>query len=171
MKKAASRRLSSFSITQWLNDSMTQFSDSPEVVFLLRLFVMRCGIDGKRHPEGIRLRCHGKGLRQLWFECRGIYHRFVCRDDRLYQRSRGTRGLVRVADEFEQVMILDVLDLVGEADEAAVDIVERPTIELIAELFAPHTESVTAGVLAQHQFRVRHAYRLRRHDFVGQRIL
>ncbi len=68
-------------------------------------------------------------------------------------------------------MILDVLDLVGQSDEAAIDVIEGAAVELVAELFAANGEGVTAGVLAQDEFGIGHADRLRRHDFVGQRVL
>src|SRR5258706_9777718 len=67
-------------------------------------------------------------------------------------------------------MIFDVLDLIGEPDEADIDVVEGAAVELIAELFASDGKRVTSGVLAQHEFGVRHADRLRSHDLVGQRI-
>jgi len=77
---------------------------------------------------------------------------------------------VRVADQFEQVVIFDVFDFIGEADKAAIDVVERATIELVAELFAADGECMTAGVLAQHEFGVGHADGFRSHDLVGQGI-
>ncbi len=52
-----------------------------------------------------------------------------------------------------------------------VDVIESAAIELVAQLFAPDAESVSARVLAQHQFRIGHSHRLWRHDFVGQGIL
>ena len=57
---------------------------------------------------------------------------------------------MRVANQFEQMMILDVLDFVREADEAAVNIIQRATVKLVAQLFAANGQSMTAGVFAQH---------------------
>ena len=57
---------------------------------------------------------------------------------------------MRIADQLEEVVIFHVLDLVGEAHEAAVDVVEGTAIELITELFAAHAQGVTSGMLAQH---------------------
>ena len=57
-----------------------------------------------------------------------------------------------VADQFEQVMIFHLFDLVGQTDEAAIDVVEGAAVELVAELFAADGEGVAAGMLAQHEF-------------------
>ena len=70
---------------------------------------------------------------------------------RFDQRSRRRSRLVGVADQLEQVMIFHVLDLVGEPDEAAIDVVEFAPVELVAELFAAQAERVASGMLAQHQ--------------------
>ena len=75
-----------------------------------------------------------------------------------------------VANQLQKVVIFDMLDFVGQTDEAAVDFVERAAVELIAQLFAADGKRVTAGMLAQHEFGIGHAYRLRRHDFICQRI-
>src|SRR6266496_3381863 len=96
---------------QSLNDQITQFPNplhAPEIVFLLRLFVV--GIAGywQRHAERIRLRAHWKrlrGLRQI-----RIHHSPLGRRDWFDQRSRRSRGLVRVANQFQQMVILDMLD-------------------------------------------------------------
>ncbi len=68
-------------------------------------------------------------------------------------------------------MIFDLLDLVSEADEASIDVIKGTAVELVAELFAADGERVTAGMLPKHKFGIWDADRLRRHDFVSQRIL
>ena len=75
------------------------------------------------------------------------------------------------ADQLQEVMVLNILDLVREQNKAAVNFVKRATLELVAELFATKTQRVTSGMLAQYQLGIGHADRLRCHDLVGQRIL
>ncbi len=67
--------------------------------------------------------------------------------------------------------VLHTLDAIGQNDKPAIDLVEFAAFEVVSQLLAAQCERVTAGVLAQHQARIRHANRLRRHDLVGQRIL
>ena len=62
-----------------------------------------------------------------------------------------------IADQLQQMVIFDVLDLISEPDKAVIDVVEGATVKLIAELFAACSERVPSGVLAQHEFRIRHA--------------
>src|SRR5215831_11483871 len=68
-------------------------------------------------------------------------------------------------------MIVNVLDLVGQHHEPAIDFIQITTLELVAELLATQTECMTPGMLTQNQLRVRNADRTRRHDFVRQRVL
>ena len=91
--------------------------------------------------------------------------------NRLEQRRGRGRRLVGVANQFQQVMIFDVLDLVGQPHKAAVDVIECAAVKLVAELFAANVERVTTGMLAQHQLRIGHAHGLRRHNLISQRIL
>ena len=76
-----------------------------------------------------------------------------------------------VSDQFEQMAVLHLFNAVGKNDKPAIDLIEFAPLKLVSQLFAPQSQRVAAGVLAQHQPRIRHAHRLRRHDFVGQRIL
>ena len=68
------------------------------------------------------------------------------------------------------MMIFHMLNVVGQPEKTAVDVIESAAIELVAQLFAADAESVSALVLAQHELRSAHSHRLRRHDFVGQGI-
>src|SRR5205807_8812205 len=123
---------------------------APEVVFLLLIMNM---IGWNGDAEGIGL-SHGK---RPW-ELRGRGGTSCgcnCCGQRLEERSGRGGGLVGVADQFEQVMIFDVLDFIGEADEAAIDVIECAAVELVAKLFAADGERVTSRVLAQHEFGVR----------------
>src|SRR3954469_10941997 len=75
------------------------------------------------------------------------------------------------AHQFEQMVVVNRLDLIRENHEAAVDFIELPAFEVITKLFATQTQRMPPRMLTQYQFRVRHTYRLRRHDFVRQAIL
>src|SRR5467141_4086664 len=109
--------------------------------------------DRNRRAEGVALRRHGK-LPNRFMACGvgGSGDRQRNRFDgnslsrRLDQRSRGRGRLVGVADELQQVMIFDVLDLISEPNKAVIDVVEGATVKLIAELFAPYAERVPPGV-------------------------
>ena len=57
-----------------------------------------------------------------------------------------------IANQFEQMMIFDLLDFVRQADKAAINIVERAAVELVAELFAAQAKRMTPRVLTQHEF-------------------
>lgn len=127
---------------------INQELDAPEVVFLL-LIMNVISLDGD--AEGVGL-SHGKGPGRL--RARGGTYCGCgcdCCGQRLEEGSGGGGGLVGVADQFEQVMIFDVFDLIGEADEAAIDVVEGAAVELVAELFATDGERVTSGVLAEYE--------------------
>ena len=49
-------------------------------------------------------------------------------------------------------MIFHMLNVVGQPEKTAVDVIESAAIELAAQLFAADAESVSARVLAQHSF-------------------
>src|SRR3984885_13109094 len=155
------RRLSQHESCEGVRESL----HAPEIIFLL-LIVMVLGRDGD--TEGVGLRRHRK--RPHWFGTRAGSGRDR-RGQRLEQRSRRSGWLVSVADRLQKVMIFDMFDLVGQADEAAVDVIEGAAVELIAELFAADGEGVTAGVLAEYESGIGHADGLRGHVFVGQRVL
>ena len=63
--------------------------------------------------------------------------------------------LLGLLDKLDQMMIFDFLDFVCQHDETTVDLVQFATVELEAEFRATQSESVTPGVLAQHQATVR----------------
>lgn len=52
------------------------------------------------------------------------------------------RLLPSCGDQFQQMMIFDLFDLVGKHDEAAVDFVELVTIKLMAQLLTAQAERV-----------------------------
>ena len=66
--------------------------------------------------------------------------------------------------------VLNLLDAVGENHKFAIHLIQFAAFELVPQLLAAQSQCVTAGVLAQHQPRIWHAHRLRRHDFIRQRI-
>src|SRR5216684_5364399 len=100
--------------------------------------------------EAVCLR-HGKGPGWLRARGGGTYCGCDCCGKRLEERSGRGGGLVGVADQFEQVMIFDVFDFIGETDEAAVDVVEGAAVELVAELFTTDGKRVASGVLAEYE--------------------
>src|SRR6202030_580271 len=120
--REASRRSLNYTITKLPNSL-----DSPEIVFLLRLFVLRiAAVNGHPDSERIRLRTQWKGLLRfrLWHRRRSIDDRRLCWSKRLNQRRRRARGLVCVADQFQQVMIFHMFNLVCQTDKATVNIVQ-----------------------------------------------
>jgi len=130
---------------------------APEVVFLLRLFVVSIAVNRDRHAKRIRLRPHRKRLHWLQrrfgrkFRGRSVYHSRLCRNNLLNERRRLPRRLMGVANQFEQVVIFHVLDLVRQPHKAPVDVVERAPIELISQLFTPDAERMSPRMLAQYQ--------------------
>ena len=74
-------------------------------------------------------------------------------------------------DQRFDVLVVDLLLLVGQRLEAHEGIFELVAGELIAQLFQLVHESVAAGVLAHDQRGLFHADVFRRHDLVGLRIL
>src|SRR5216683_871567 len=52
---------------------------------------------------------------------------------------------VGFVDQAEQVVIVNVLDLVGEDHEFAIDLIEFAALEMIAELIAAQAEGVASG--------------------------
>src|SRR5208282_447389 len=76
-----------------------------------------------------------------------------------------------VLNQFQQMTVLHLLDAVGKHYKPAIDLIEFAALKLVSQLFAAQSQSVAAGVLAQHEPRVRCSHRLWRHDFVGQWIL
>ena len=55
---------------------------------------------------------------------------------------------VGFVDQAEQVVIVNLLDLVGEDHEFAIDFIELPPLEVIPKLIAAQAEGVAAGVFA-----------------------
>ena len=61
---------------------------------------------------------------------------------------------VGFVDQAEQVVIVNVLDLVGEDYEFAIDFVQLAALEMVAELVAAQAEGVASGVLAEDELRI-----------------
>jgi len=82
------------------------------------------------------MRTYRKRLHRLWLRFgrgrRGVDDSSLRGNNRLDERRRRARGLVRVANQFEQMVIFNVLDLIRQSNEAAVDIVESAAVELVA---------------------------------------
>ena len=68
-----------YKITQLLN-----FLDSPQIIFLLRLLVVRFGVNRQGHAECVAM---GECNRLLRLMSRRIHHCLVCGHDGLDQRS------------------------------------------------------------------------------------
>ena len=51
---------------------------------------------------------------------------------------------MRVANQFQQMVIFHMLDLVRQPDESPVDIIQTSAIKLVAQLVASDAESVTS---------------------------
>ena len=66
---------------------------------------------------------------------------------------------------------LDGLLAIGVRDDGLVDLIELGAIEREADLLAAALHGVAAGMLAEHQRRLRHADFLGPHDLVGPAIL
>lgn len=122
----------------------------PEIVLLLRLLLMSFAVGRNRGTERITIGSDGERFFRIyhWSTHDGGIGGV---DDWLNQRRSCHGGLVRIADQLEQVMILDVFNLVGQADETAVYVVERAAVELIAELLAAHRQGMASGVFAEDQ--------------------
>ena len=73
------------------------------------------------------------------------------------RRQWGTL-LIR-GNQFQQVVVLDSLNLIRENDEAPVDFVQLVAIEMVAQLFAAQAERVPPRMFAEHKFGIRHSYR------------
>src|ERR1700752_4733362 len=97
-----------------------------------------------RHPnsERVRLRTQGERLRRFRLRHRrwSIDDSRLGRSKRLNQRRRRARRFVCVANEFQQMMIFDMLNLVCQPDKTAVDVIQSAAIELVAQLFAAYAE-------------------------------
>src|SRR5208337_1529640 len=70
------------------------------------------------------------------------------------------RAAADILNQFEQVAVLNLLDAVGQYYKPAIDLIEFAAFKLVSQLFAAQSERVAAGVLAQHQPRIRHPDRL-----------
>src|SRR6266852_5086497 len=70
----------------------------------------------------------------------------------------------------DQILIVDSLLSISQLRKASIYSVQLINVEQVAEFFVAQGQSVTAGVLAQHEFVSRNSDRLRRHDLVTERI-
>jgi hypothetical protein len=77
----------------------------------------------------------------------------------------------RIADEFQEVVIVHNLHMVGQCEEEAIYLIEFPAIQLKAQPLAAQPEGMKPGMLPSHQPRARDADGLRGHDFIGRWIL
>src|SRR5712692_1079277 len=99
------------------------------------------------------------------FRVRGSGHRSFALNP---SRRNAMAFAVGFVDQAEQVVIVDVLDLVGENHELAIDFIEFAALEVISELIAAQAEGVASGVLAENPLRIRDYDRLRGLDFHRQ---
>src|SRR5438067_4473152 len=140
---------------------------APEVVFLLQI-VLRSRNRIQADDAEIRRRAHRKRLAWQLF-CAGCDSGSLFR---FHPSRRNAMALaVSFANQFEQVMIVHSLNLIGQNHKATIDFVEFAPLKTITELLTTKTERMPPRVLAEHQFRIRDAHRLRSHDFVGEAIL
>src|SRR5438874_892441 len=86
-------------------------------------------------------------------------------------RGNAMTFAVGLVNKPQQMMIVNMLDLVGQNYKFAIDLIEFSALEVIAKLLASQAQSVPPGVFAEHQLRVWHSHRLRRHDFIRQAVL
>ncbi len=78
---------------------------------------------------------------------------------------------ISLMNQSQQVMVMHMLDLICQHHKITVDLIQFAPLEVITKLLAAQTESVTPGVLSQHQLRIWHPNRLWCHDFIRQPVL
>src|SRR5215468_5950287 len=78
---------------------------------------------------------------------------------------------IALANQLQQMMIVDVLDFVSKDYKAAINLIQLAALEVISKLLASQTQCVTARVLAKNELRIRNADRLWSHDLVRQAVL
>ena len=65
-------------------------------------------------------------------------------------RGRNPRCfMARLADQFQQMMILHMLDPVGKNYKPPIDFIQFAALKLVSQLFAAQAQRVTAGMLAR----------------------
>ena len=91
----------------------------------------------------------------------------------LRQRQRALRRprALLLPNHLQNLAILNRLFAVGQRHELAIHRVQFAALECEAQLFATQSESMTAGMLPQHQARAGNSHRLGRHDLVRARVL
>ena len=76
-----------------------------------------------------------------------------------------------IVHEGDDVLVENVLFLIGEVLESAEGVVERRVLDLVTEFLQFAAEGMTAGVFSHDQGRLRQTHRLGSHDLVGSRVL
>src|ERR1035438_5712898 len=150
------------------------WSDAPEIVFLLAVMI------GER-DRYLYLASIASHMRRLitvapsYSGCHAWKRQSSRRGWKLLalaaRHIAAADAAAHVLNQFEQMDVLDLLDAVGQHHKPAIDLVEFAPLKLVPQLFATQSQRVAAGVLAQHQPRIRYAHRLRGHDFIGQWVL
>ena len=79
------------------------------------------------------------------------YHPFVSAFG--FDSTRGNPMALTIAllDQSKEMMIVDMLDLVRQNHELAVDLIQFAPVEMVAELLAAQAECMPSRMLAQHQ--------------------
>ena len=81
------------------------------------------------------------------------------RRNRLHMRRRhALQHRPRLPDQFQQMMIFHVLDLVREYYKPPVYFIQFAAVELIAQLLAAQAQRVPPGMFPKHQPRIGHAH-------------
>src|SRR6266540_4595660 len=141
-------------------------SHTPEIIFLLRVMISH-GTGWKANRAEVRRNSAGEESSRL-LRSRSYRSRVLGFYSSRWDAMALTIGFV---DEPKQMVIVNMLDLVGQYHKLAVDLIQLSAFKMIAELLTTQAERMTSRVFAQHQFRIWHSDRLRRHDLVGQPVL
>src|SRR6266496_3779886 len=134
---------------------------APEIIFLLGLMLGRRG----------RWKARGAEVgRQPRRECTPRFISGGCRNRMFGFDAGGWNAMVLavgLADQCQQLVIMHVLDLICEYNEATINLVEFSPLETISQLFTTQTQCVSSRMLPQYQLGIRHPNGAGRHDFVG----
>src|SRR5262249_43041465 len=85
--------------------------------------------------------------------------------------SSSSCAFVQVANDLHYVMVFNRLDLIGKRDEPSINRIQFATRQLKPKSLTFAPKRMPPRMLPQYQPVVRHTYRLRRHDLVGQSVL
>src|SRR6266702_299277 len=75
-----------------------------------------------------------------------------------------------VGKQSNQVLVIDILLAIGKCYKAVIGLLQLLARERKSELLQPVTQGRAAGVLAEDQVRLGHAYKGGRHNFVTERV-